>query len=101
MFSDLRQMRQEAWEETGKTELSENLKRMALENGLVISDNQGKGNCMFFALSEQLDHVKGIKLSHSQLRGTIVQYLKDNPTLVSLFVLVTYSVFSVFLILVI
>ena len=101
MLSDLRQMRQEAWKETGKTEFSENLKRMALENGLVISDNQGKGNCMFFALSEQLYHVKGIKLSHSQLRGTIVQYLKDNPTLVSLFVLVTYSVFLVFLILVI
>ena len=94
-------MRQEAWKETDKTELSENLKSMALENGLVISDNQGKGNCMFFALSEQLDHVKGIKVSHSKLRGTIVQYLKDTPTLVSLFVLVTYSVFLVFLILVI
>ena len=101
MFSDLQKRQLEAWEETGKTELSVNLKRMAFENGLVISDNQGKGNCMFFALSEQLDHVKGIKLSHSQLRGTIVQYLKDNPTLVSLFVLVTYSVFLVFLILVI
>ena len=101
MFSDLQQMRQEAWEKPGKTKFSENLKRMALENGLVISDNQGKGNCMFFALSEQLDHVKGIKLSHSLLRGTIVQYLKDNPALVSLFVLVTYSVFLVFLILVI
>lgn len=92
-------MRQEAWKETDKTELSENLKSMALENGLVISDNQGKGNCMFFALSEQLDHVKGIKLSHSKLRETIVQYLRNNPTLVSLFVLVTYSVFLVFLIL--
>ena len=101
MFSDLRKRQREVWEETGKTELSENLKRKALENGLVISDNQGKGNCMFFALSEQLDHVKGIKLSHSLLRGTIVQYLKDNPALVSLFVLVTYSVFLVFLILVI
>ena len=85
MFSDLRQMQLEAWEETGKTELSVNLKRMAFENGLVISDNQGKGNCMFFALSEQLDHVKGIKVSHSQLRRTIVQYLIHNPTLVSLF----------------
>ena len=101
MFSDLRKRQREVWEETGKTELSENLKRKALENGLVVSDNQGKGNCMFFALSEQLYHVKGIKLSHSQLRGTIVQYLKDNPTLVSLFVLVTCSVFLVFLILVI
>ena len=86
MFSDLRQMQLEAWEETGKTELSVNLKRMAFENGLVISDNQGKGNCMFFALSEQLDQVKGIKFSQSQLRRTIVQYLMDNPTLVSLFV---------------
>ena len=85
MFSDLRQMQLEAWEETGKTELSVNLKRMAFKNGLVISDNQGKGNCMFFALSEQLDHVKGIKVSHSQLRRTIVQYLIHNPTLVSLF----------------
>ena len=86
MFRDLRQMQLKAWEETGKTELPVNLKRMAFENGLVISDNQGKGNCMFFALSEQLDHVKGIKFSHSQLRRTIVQYLMDNPTLVSLFV---------------
>ena len=86
IFRDLRQMQLEAWEDTGKTELSMNLKRMAFENGLVISDNQGKGNCMFFALSEQLDHVKGIKVSHSQLRRTIVQYLMDNPTLVSLFV---------------
>ena len=86
MFRDLRQMQLKAWKETGKTELSVNLKRMAFENGLVVSDNQGKGNCMFFALSEQLDHVKGIKVSHSQLRRTIVQYLMDNPTLVSLFV---------------
>ena len=79
-------MQLEAWEKTSKTELSVNLKRMAFENGLVIADNQGKGNCMFFALSEQLDHVKGIKFSQSQLRRTIVQYLMDNPTLVSLFV---------------
>ena len=86
IFRDLQQMQLKAWEGTGKTELSVNLKRMAFENGLVISDNQGKGNCMFFALSEQLDHVKGIKVSHSQLRRTIVQYLMDNPTLVSLFV---------------
>ena len=40
---------------------------------------------MFFALSEQLDHIKGIKITHEELRRTVVQYLKDNPRLVSVF----------------
>ena len=40
---------------------------------------------MFFAISEQLGHVKGIKISHDELRRTVVQYLKDNPRLVSVF----------------
>ena len=43
---------------------------------------------MFFALSEQLDHIKRIKISHEELRLTVVQYLKDNPRLVSIFFLV-------------
>ena len=38
---------------------------------------------MFFALSEQLDRIKGIKITHEELRRTVVQYLKDNPRLVS------------------
>ena len=38
---------------------------------------------MFFALSEQLDLVKGIKISHDELRRTIVQHLRENPRLVS------------------
>ena len=38
---------------------------------------------MFFALSEQLDLIKGIQMSHDELRRTIVQYLRKNPRLVS------------------
>ena len=51
--------------------------------GFVVSNNQGKGNCMLFALSEQLGLRKGIEISHGQLRKTVVQYLKENPALVS------------------
>ena len=40
---------------------------------------------MFFALSEQLDLNKGIKISHDELRRTIVQHLRENPKLVSAF----------------
>ena len=67
---------------TGKTDLSDELKNIALNKGFIVSDNQGLGNCMFYALSEQLDLVKGIRISHEKLRQTIVQFLKDNPTLV-------------------
>ena len=38
---------------------------------------------MFFALSEQLDLIKGVKISHDELRRTIVQHLRENPRLVS------------------
>ena len=51
---------------------------------------------MFLALSEQLDLVKGVRISHVQLRRTVVQYLKDNPKLVSglilLLVLIIYLI---------
>ena len=49
----------------------------------MISDNQGEGNCMFFALSEQLDVVKGMRISHEEIRQTVVRFLRENPTLVS------------------
>ena len=71
--------------EASKTELLLNLKRIALEKGFVISENQWDGNCVFFALSEELDHIKGIKISHDDLRRTVGQYLNDNPRLVSVF----------------
>ena len=87
-FIALQQIIREARIESNKTELSEALKKTALVKGFTISDNQGRGNCMFFALSEQLDLIKGIKISHDDLRRTIVQQLRENPKLVSAF---TYS----------
>ena len=81
----LQQILLEARIESSKTKLSQTLKRTALEKGFAISDNQGEGNCMFFALSEQLDLVKGIQMSHDELRRTTVQHLRENPSLVSTF----------------
>ena len=65
-----------------KDVLSARLERIASDKGFVISDNEGSGNCMFHALSEQLNLVKGITISHRKLRHSIVQYLKENPKLV-------------------
>ena len=65
------------------SEPSLNLKKVASERGFEISDNQGEGNCMFFAISEQLELIQGVKLSHKKLRKKVVRYLKENPTLVS------------------
>ena len=65
-------------------DLSAELEKIASDKGFVISDNEGSGNCMFHALSEQLNLVKGIKISHGELRQSIVQYLRNNPKLVSL-----------------
>ena len=83
IFRALQQILLEARIESSKTELSQALKRTALEKGFAISDNQGEGNCMFFALSEQLDLIKGIQMSHDELRRTVVQHLRENPRLVS------------------
>ena len=44
---------------------------------------------MFFALSEQLDVVKGMRMSHEEIRQTVVHYLMDHPTLVSKITTVT------------
>ncbi|CAH3180165.1 unnamed protein product [Porites lobata] len=81
IFLALQQILLEARTESSKTELSQALKRTALEKGFAISDNQGQGNCMFFALSEQLERIKGIQMSHDELRRTIVQHLRENPSL--------------------
>ncbi|CAH3191404.1 unnamed protein product [Porites evermanni] len=81
IFLALQQIIREARIESSKTELSQALKRTAMEKGFAISDNQGEGNCMFFALSEQLELFKGIKISHDELRRTIVQQLRENPKL--------------------
>ncbi|CAH3181770.1 unnamed protein product [Porites lobata] len=81
IFLALQQILLEARTESSKTELSQALKRTALEKGFAISDNQGGVNCMLFALSEQLDLIKGIQISHDELRRTIVQHLRENPSL--------------------
>lgn len=65
------------------TDLLLELERIASDKGFVISDNEGSGNCMFYALSEQLNLVKGIKISHGELRQSVVEYLRKNPKLVS------------------
>ena len=64
IFIVLQQIIREARIESSKTELSQALKRTALEKGFAISDNQGEGNCMFFALSEQLYNSKQFNSKH-------------------------------------
>ena len=84
IHDDLRQIREmEAKGNAGKTDPSLNLKKIVHERGFEISDNQGEGNCMFFAISEQLELIQGVKLSHKKLRKKVVRYLKENPILVS------------------
>lgn len=58
------------------------LSQAVSDMGLIVSDNDGKGNCLFHALSEQLQTVKKIKISHDELRKTLVQYLKKNREMV-------------------
>ena len=65
-----------------KTSLSQDLEKIASEKGFAISGNPASGNCMFYALCEQLQSVKGIKLSHTELRKTLVQFLTLNFILV-------------------
>ena len=68
---------------SSNTDLLAELEKIASDKGFVISDNEGSGNCMFYALSEQLTLVKGIKILDGELRRFIVQYLRKNPKLVS------------------
>ena len=65
------------------TTLTEELTTIVSDKGFRISDNQGSGNCMFHALSEQLETVKGIKIQHGQLRQSLIHYLRKSPKLVS------------------
>ena len=83
IIQELQQMQLDASKVKSRTDLSLGLRNIALDRGFRISDNQGLGNCMFYALSEQLEIVKGIKIPHGELRQTLVQYLRNNPKLVS------------------
>ena len=66
-----------------KTGLLEDLEKIASDKGFSICDNPGSGNCMFYALSEQLQSVKGIQISDTELRKTLVECLGNSPKLVS------------------
>ena len=82
---DLQQMQRDLSKVSSSTsDLLAEFEKIVSDKGLVMSDNEGSGNCMFYALSEQLNLVKGIKISHGELRQSIVQYLRKNPKLVSL-----------------
>ena len=65
------------------TTLTEELTTIVSDRGFRISDNQASGNCMFHAFSGQLETIKGIKIQHGELRQSLVQYLRENPKLVS------------------
>ena len=81
---NLQKMQHDVSKVSSSTDLLAELEKIASDKGFVISDNEGSGNCLFHALSEQLNLVKGIKMSHGELRQSIVQYLRKNPKLVSL-----------------
>ena len=83
IIQELQQMQLSASRVKSRTDLSLGLRNIASDRGFRISDNKGLGNCMFFALSEQVEIVKGIKIPHGELRQTLVQYLRSNPKLVS------------------
>ena len=77
------QMQLDASKVESRIDLSLALRNIASDRGFRMSDNEGLGNCMFHALSEQLETVRGIKIPHGKLRQNLVQYLRSNPKLVS------------------
>jgi len=80
---DLQQMESDPNEFNKKTDGTENLHKIASDKGFSICDNPGSGNCMFHALSEQLQSVNGIEISETDLRKKLVEYLRNSPKLVS------------------
>ena len=77
------QMQLDASKVKSRIDLSLALRNIASDRGFRMTDNEGLGNCMFHALSEQLETVRGIKIPHGKLRQNLVQYLRSNPKLVS------------------
>ena len=92
---NLQRMQHDVSKVSSNTDLLAELKKIASDKGFVISDNEGSGNCLFHALSEQLNLVKGIKISHGELRRSIVQYLRKNPKLVSLVFFVMHMLVNI------
>ena len=82
ILPSLQNLRCDADQVRNKTILPSNLRMVAAKKGFLVSDNQASGNCLFYALSEQLKSVKGIQISHKELRNTLVQFLRENANLV-------------------
>ncbi|XP_022782962.1 uncharacterized protein LOC111323793 [Stylophora pistillata] len=80
-IGQLQQMQLDASKVNDKTDLKIELKKIASDKGFRIFDNEGLGNCMFHALSDQLEIAMGIKIKHDELRQILVQYLRKNPKL--------------------
>ena len=80
---DLQQMESDPNEFNRKTDVTENLEKIASDKGFSICDNPGSGNCMFHALSDQLQSVNGIEISVTELRKKLVGCLRNSPKLVS------------------
>ena len=83
IIGDLEQMQCDPNKFNNKTDSTENLQKIASDKGFSTCDNPGSGNCMFYALSEQLQSVKGIQISETELRTNLVQFLENSPKLVS------------------
>ncbi|XP_066020593.1 protein NLRC5-like isoform X2 [Pocillopora verrucosa] len=80
IFNDLQQLNSK--QPTHKeSELLLELQKTAEDKGFVICDNPASGNCMFYTLSEQLQHVKGINISHKEIRKELVRFLENFPNL--------------------
>ena len=75
-------MQHDASKVNDKTDLKTELKKIASDKGFRIVDNEGSGNCMFYALSDQLEIAMRIKIKPDELRQILVQYLRKNPKLV-------------------
>ena len=65
-----------------ESNLSADLIKIASEKGFIISENPASGNCMFYALSEQLQSVKRSEISERELLETLVGFLRENSKLV-------------------
>ena len=83
IIDDLQRMQCDLSTFQTKTGLSEDLQTIASDKGFNICHNAGSGNCMFYALSDQLQSVKGIQISETELRKKLVECLGNSPKLVS------------------
>ena len=82
IFPSLKKLQCDADPVSDKSNLPADLSEIAAIKGFVVSDNQASGNCLFYALSEQLQSVKGVIVTHKELRKTLVKFLTENANLV-------------------